>query len=303
MQRPAMLFGAGLIALACVQSAEAVDLRVERDPGLIVSGVIDQWAGVQIIDDGASDDTVFSSGGEGLLSLPVGDNLSIQSDVKYEYNSNALESPAENEVFGPRYAFQGAAHLSWRDPSSFLLGVFGGVGGASSFIFRQDVRFIGGEAQFYLEDVTLYVQGGLVDYDNLTASTSAELPSGLLLPDEGVFARGVVRWFPTMDSRVQIEGTYVNLDLENTLFGGITPGQDVDIFSVGARYDFPVASLPVIGDTPLYVAYRGTFRDNCNYTGGDGMDDHTFMVGTSYSFSGDMLNVPSRRYARYTGLR
>ncbi len=39
----------------------------------------------------------------------------------------------------------------------------------------------------------------------------------------------------------------------------------------------------------FYVAYRGTFHDNCN--NGDDVDDHTFMVGTSYSFSGDMLTV------------
>jgi len=291
MQRLAMLFGVGFGALASVQSAEAADLGVERDLGLIVSGVVDQWAGVQIIDDGVTDDTLFTNGGEGLLSLPLGDNLSIQSDVKYEYNSNALESPSENNVFGPRYAFQGAAHLSWRDPSSLLLGVFGGVGGSSSSIFRQDVRFVGGEAQAYLGDVTLYVQGGYVDFDNLQATTNAVLPSGLLLPDEGLFARGVLRWFLTTDSRLQIEGTYVSLDLDNSLFGGITPGEDVDIFSVGARYDFTMAGLPMIGDTPLYVAYRGTFRDNCNFTGGDGVDDHTFMVGTRYSFSGDMLTV------------
>ncbi len=89
MKKTILATSAALIALAA--PAGAADLYTERQLGLIVSGVVDQWTGVQIIDDGFNDDTVFTNGGEGRLSLPLGDNLSIQSDVKYEYNSNALE--------------------------------------------------------------------------------------------------------------------------------------------------------------------------------------------------------------------
>ncbi len=61
---------------------------------------------------------------------------------------------------------------------------------------------------------------------------------------------------------------------------------------VGARYDFNLA-LPIAGETPLYLAYRGTFRDNCGRVQRTGLDhdDHVFMIGTSYSFSGDMLTL------------
>jgi len=61
---------------------------------------------VQIIDSSfpvAGDDTLFVNGGEGRLSLPLGENLSIQSDVKYEYNSYALEDPTDNDVIGPLF--------------------------------------------------------------------------------------------------------------------------------------------------------------------------------------------------------
>jgi hypothetical protein len=267
---------------AMTASVQAADPEVERELGLIVSGVVDSWAGVQFIDDGVADDTVFATGGEGLLSLPLGDNLSIQSDVKYEYNSNAQQEPFSNDVFGPRYSFQGATHISWRDPSTFLLGAFGGAGVTAFGPSKHDVRFVGGEAQFYLDNITLYAQGGYVDFNLRPGSPLPAAP----VADDGLFVRGVFRWFPTMDSRLQFEGTYQNIDLVGGPFSG---SQEAEVFSVGARYDMMLAGLPVIGSTPVYVAYRGTFRDNCGF--GTDVDDHTFMVGTSYSFSGDLLTV------------
>ena len=254
--------------------ASAADF--ERELGLIVSGVVDSWVGVQFIDDGTEDDTVFTNGGEGLFSLPLGDNISIQTDVKYEYNTNATEDPADIDVFGPRFSYQFATHGSWRDPSRGLFGAFGGMGSLDSSVqfgsFRQDHRFVGGEAQIYIDNITLYGQGGYIE----TANDIFGL-------DDGFFARGVVRYFPTSDSRIQLEGTYLNMDYINATFG------DMEAFSVKARYDFLLAGMPVVGDTPVYVGYRGTFRDNCAF--GEDLDDHTIMVGTSYSFSGDRLTV------------
>lgn len=274
------------IAAVFAFAAPASATDADRQLGLIVSGVVDSWAGVQIInsrqgDLSAGDDTVFANGGEGLLSLPLGDNLSIQSDVKYEYNTNATEDSDEDDVFGPRYSFQGAVHLSWRDPSRGLFGVFGGAGTSDFFGLNSDAAFVGGEAQLYLDNITLYAQGGYVDFD------SQEFEAVGL--SDGLFVRGVFRWFMSNDSRLQIEGTYVNIDRSfAALFG------EMEAFSVGARYDFTLASLPVIGDTPLYIGYRGIFRDNClelDVEGSFDVDDHTIMIGTSYSFSGDRLTV------------
>ncbi len=290
MKKP--LLAASVAAFTFTAPASATD--AERQLGLIVSGVVDSWAGVQIINnDGfqiiaaGDDDIVFANGGEGLLSLPLGDNLSIQSDVKYEYNSNALEDPDDNGVFGPRYSFQGAVHLSWRDPTRGLFGVFGGAGTTDFFGFRSDVAFVGGEAQLYLDNITLYAQGGYVDFDDRNFGFP------FLSLSDGLFARGVFRWFMTDDSRIQIEGTYVNADHSDSddffdSFG------TMEAFSFSVRYDFTLAGLPVIEDTPLYIGYRGTFRENCvniSTTGSAGIDDHTIMIGTSFSFSGDRLTV------------
>jgi opacity protein-like surface antigen len=276
-----MTLAVSLALAATATSAQAADL--DREIGLIVSGVVEKWAGVQFIDDGNADDTVMVSGGEGLLSLPLGDNLSIQSDVKYEYNSYALENLTNNDVFGPRYSFQAAAHLSWRDPSRGLFGVFGGAGTAASGFYpsnvKHDVAFVGGEAQVYFDNITLYAQGGLVDFDPSSPSFAAD-GEGMT---DGLFARGVLRWFLGSDSRLQLEGTYITSGMQQT---GVP---DVDVFSVGAQYDFVLAGLPIIGSTPLFIGYRGTFRNNCNFS--SNVDDHVFMVGTSYSFSGDRLTV------------
>jgi hypothetical protein len=273
-----MLLATSVALFAFAGPASAADY--EREMGLIVSGVVDSWAGVQFIDDGTNDDTVFTNGGEGLLSLPLGDNLSIQTDVKYEYNTNATENVVDNDVFGPRFSYQFATHGSWRDPSRGLFGAFGGMGSNDSgFAFgalRQDYRFVGGEAQFYIDNITLYGQGGYVETSNVGA--------GL---DDGFFARGVVRYFPTSDSRIQLEGTYINMDYN------IAAAGEMEAFAVKARYDFTLAGMPVIGDTPIYLGYRGTFRDNCGLDGED-LDDHTIMIGTSYSFSGDRLTVDRR---------
>ncbi len=274
------------IAASMAFSAPANAADLDRELGLIVSGVVDQWAGVQFIDSlspETNDDTVFAQGGEGLLSMPLGENFSVQGDVKYEYNSYAIESPGFNDVVGPRYSFQGTAHMSWRDPNSFLFGAFGGAGGAdTSFVGRYDISYIGGEAQVYLDNITLYGQGGFIDFDPRTFVGDAL--------DDGLFARGVLRWFMADGSRLQLEGTYINVDYQSVFrpFGAT----EMEAFSVSARYDFNL-DLPVAGSTPLYVRYRGTFRDNC-YAGRNDVDDHTIMIGTSYSFSGDRITVDRR---------
>ena len=268
------------VALAAMAAPTlAADLEMEQELGLIVSGKVDSWVGVQFLNRGPlPDKTVFAIGGEGLLSLPLGENLSLQSDFKYEYNDQANDFLGS--VAGPRYSYGFAGHLSWRDPSAGLFGVFGGAGTANHGFFGDtDIAFIGGEAQFYMDNITFYGQGGYVDY----RGPGKGIGFGL---DDGYFVRGVMRWFVTGDSRFQVEGSYFNSDFER--FGS------TDAFSFGARYDFSLG-LPVIGDTALYIAWRGQWRSDClrGFRGNDNYDlnDQTIMIGSSYSFSGNLLTV------------
>jgi hypothetical protein len=73
------VLAAAAAVFAFTGTASAADMDYDRQVGLIVSGVVDKWAGVQFIDDGVSDDTVFANGGEGRLSLPLGDPTSLPS--------------------------------------------------------------------------------------------------------------------------------------------------------------------------------------------------------------------------------
>lgn len=267
------------VALAAMAAPTlAADLEMDRELGLIVSGKSDAWMGAQFLSRGPlSDKTVFATGGEGLLSLPLSDNLSLQSDFKYEYNDQANDSVFDSA--GPRHSYHFAGHLSWRDPSAWLFGVFGGAGTMNTgFIGDTDIAFVGGEAQFYMDNITFYGQGGYVDYSNLRG-----FGKGL---DDGYFARGVMRWFVTGDSRVQVEGSYFKSDF-------VRRGSN-DAFSFGARYDFSL-DIPVVGESALYVAWRGQWRSDClrgfNNNSGFDISDQTIMIGSSYSFSGDLITV------------
>jgi hypothetical protein len=263
-----------------IASAQAADLEVEREVGLIVSGVVDTWIGAQFLDRGPlSDTTVLATGGEGLLSLPLGDNISLQNDVKYEYNTQANDNLSNSA--GPRYSFQFAGHGSWRDPSIGLLGVFGGVGGQNhGIVGSTEVAFVGGEFQYYMDTITLYGQGGFVDYSETNAFGA---PYGL---DDGYFGRGVLRWFMSDRSRFEVEASYFFTDFAASDY-------TTDAFSVSTRYDFTLG-LPIIGETSLYIAWRGTWRSDCfrDVQSSDyDLNDHTIMLGTSYSFSGDRITV------------
>jgi hypothetical protein len=80
--------------------------------------------------------------------------------------------------------------------------------------------------------------------------------------------------------------------LTPSLYGTLPVSQgpsvgDVETVSAKARYHFVLGGLPVVGAVPLYVACRGTVRDNCfaSILTSTAVIDHTVMVGTSCSFS------------------
>lgn len=292
-------------ALAAMMVAVSGPVASAADPdtaiGLIVAGEVEKASGVQIFDipsgppgplNGGTELT-FWSGTSGKLSLPLGDNLSIQTDVDVEYNDQAFSNgPFEG---GLRYGFQGAGHLSWRDPSQSLFGVFGGAGGTHFAFFNandaHNYRFVGGEAQFYMNNITLYAQGGYVEVAKVQPPFSPQL-------DDGMFVRGVFRYFMDADTRVQLEGGYAGVDRTRGRGAGQGPGpRDIDIYTWGARFDTRFA-LPIVGDSNIFLGYRGTLRDDCyQFAGGQDLTDHTIMVGFNYQFGGTSMLDNDRRGA------
>jgi hypothetical protein len=253
--------------------------------GLIIGGVSESWNGVQIIDGGGTgNDTALASGHNARLSLPLGGNLSLQSDVDVEWNDRAFDN---NAVSGQRWSFQGAGHFTWRDPSHGLFGVFGGVTASSHNDtdpdYRTNMRFVGAETQYYLEDLTFYAQAAFVDQQGE-------------LTGDGYFARGVGRWFMGVDTRIQVEGLYSNLKFQDGA------SADYDVYQWGARFDTLWEDAPLLGNMPLFLAYRGTYRDGClgnefpNAADNDTMD-HTVMAGLSYSWGAPSKMDNDRRGA------
>ncbi|MEM7636381.1 MAG: hypothetical protein AAF299_17575, partial [Pseudomonadota bacterium] len=215
----------GCMAVACVAmggTANAADTDYERAMELVVSGVVESWNGYSFVDytpfNGApanalSHDSYFVSGTSGRLSLPLGDSLSIQQDVEVEITGNAYEDETAGNYI---YSYQMGTHISFRDPGMGLIGAFGGWGagsadGDSASLDNSDhltFRFIGGEAQAYLENLTLYVQAGYID---------AERISGPNFDDtfrDAVFVRGVARWFMSDISRLELEVSYADGDAD-----------------------------------------------------------------------------------------
>jgi hypothetical protein len=142
------------------------------------------------------DGSVLGGAGRGnYWFLP---NMSVQVDAQAEGTSyRRTQGPFTSHFSTLSYLIGG--HANWRNSQMGLIGIFGGggdAGGGFSSATRHWV--IGGEAQLYWNQLTLYVQGG-------HNSTINELSS--FGPDRihAGFVRGTGRYFLTPG--VMVEGT------------------------------------------------------------------------------------------------
>lgn len=289
------LAGAAAAALSMFAGgAQAADMDYDKAiQSLVVSGVVEKWVGYTFADGtdngGAIDmdkDSYLASGMAGRLSLPLGSNLSMQMDASIEYTDAAFDSANSDNTF--KFASQFGAHLTYRDPSSFALGALVGFGGGNTENEPYDSYIIGGEAQIYTNDLTFYVQAGFLDSIDRSGNQDNAL-------NDAFFGRGVVRWYMDPNSRLQAEFAYAAGKQDDD-------DDDMDVIAWGVRYDTMIAGLPIIGDTNVFVGYRGNYAevfeapgdtDNADYM------DHTIMIGTSHSFGGGSMQETERRGAGF----
>lgn len=284
------------LALAIsANSATAADYEAQVQQ-LVVSGVVESWIGGSFlsgIDNGDNEtfepdhDSYFTSGQSGRLSLPLGDMMSIQMDANNETTSSAFEENTDDDF---SHSLDFGLHVSARDPSRGLFGVFAafGQGKGDNEEGRHNYWAVGGEAQYYADNVTFYLQGGYLDSKGVDVNPNDGGKDGL---HDAVFVRGVARWFMTPDSRLQGEVAYATGTQDDA--NGAPPDSpfDMDVIQWGVRYDTVLSGLPLIGDSAVFVGYRGTHFD----TGCCGPDDtargteHTVMAGFSYHFGGQTL--------------
>lgn len=289
------LFATSAIAMALAVSANSAGAAdFEPDEiirGLVVGGEVESFTGIQLYgsetDIDFEDDTVQAvSGVTGRLSLPLGDNLSLQTDVEFEYSSTALTEGRQDDLFS--HSFLAGGHISWRDPNAGLFGGFAAFGGGAADNNTGDATrnfsfyAVGGEAQFYVDNLTFYLQGGYID--GATEDTVEAVDSDALR--DAFFGRGIVRWFMGPDSRWQAEIAYVDgdVDFDDDDFDSANQ----TIVEWGLRYDTVIRDLPVVGDKSVFIGYRGAHFDKA---GDDSAEfvDHTIMVGFTHRFGTETI--------------
>jgi hypothetical protein len=126
--------------------------------------------------------------------------------------------------------WDGAVHLFFRDPGFFLIGGFFQQGYTEYFFDSEldfDRIYVGGEAQLYLGNMTLYVQGG-------HQSIEFDFPTPEI---EGYFIMAQARIFLTPNWKVHLGGGYDTYDFDG-LF-------DVNTITIGAGTEYRFESAPL----------------------------------------------------------
>lgn len=277
-------------------SANAADFEPQAAiQELVVSGYVESWSGYTFLTslggdnatggDGPDPESYFASGISGRLSLPLGDRLSLQTDVGLEYTENAFDDDGAQDVFESGFRLGG--HLTHRDPGMGAFGVFAAFGASRTDEDNIEFYAAGGEGQMYLDNVTLYLQGGYFDAkDGEECCASRQDPL-----HNAFFVRGVGRWFLSPDSRIQGEVSYATGDQDSFASNG-NGTYDMDVIEWGVRFDTVLPGLPVIGDTPVFAGYRGARFDNEGNGSGDDdgqTTEHTIMVGFTHAFGGNSM--------------
>lgn len=129
--------------------------------------------------DGVDGDGVWY--GAGSISVPLGFSFGAQADFSV---GNAFDETAVG----------GALHLFTRDPNSHLFGLIGGY----SDVGNGNLAFVGGEAEFYLDNISIETAAGYLNAD----------PDGGPSKDR-FFAFGDLAFYATDNFRLSVGGSSV----------------------------------------------------------------------------------------------
>jgi hypothetical protein len=163
------LFSAALAADVDYASTAAVSA---------INGKVEFGGGVADDSDNSSDGVFY---GAASISFPLGDMFGLQADLaaKNMFNDTAVG---------------GNVHLFMRDPNSHLIGLIAGYGDAG----EANAAWAGGEAEFYLGNVTLEASAGYLNVDPNNGSSK-----------DKVFAFGDVAFYPVENFRLALGASSV----------------------------------------------------------------------------------------------
>ncbi len=258
--KPVLLACASALAISSVANAKQLETQVVVDLGASYAFLLDKN-----VDEDELEFGVPRADGGVRVNFGIDDNFSVQFDVDGELNIlGDEESGTPGDTSSYDGALQGAAHLSYREPGQYLVGVFGAVGQAFINDSEDELGVMGGiEGQYLFGDTTLYGQvGGFKSSEN-DAETLTDT----------YFVRGVLRHFLTPDSALSIEGLYG--DGESSEASPV----DIDLFGWGLRYTRGFqTSMPIYG----YLGYNGHRMTS----DGERVTEHVVSVGISIPFGG-----------------
>lgn len=238
------------------------------------SGFVSLGGGLHVID------VAYDSGGETLNGFAVEGAasgvytftpvLGIQGDVVLaSQRMNSLTDGDSSDTM----SVDAAVHAFYREPERFLLGGFVQLGRDDTaysydYEWTQSCTFVGGEAQLFLDNLTLYGQGG---FQKVAIEDSSNHQTGW-------FGTVEARYFLTPDFRIEAHGGVSVLAYENDDDSTKT----VWNFGVGAEYR--LANSPI----SLFAKYD-FLNGTAEYASDLSINEHRVMVGAKFSFGDDTL--------------
>ncbi len=183
MNKPLLLTTTILSGVLCLGLYGNMAIAADADVGTLpavsaINGKIQLGGGYADYNGGAGDEIMY---GAASLSMPMGDMFGIQADL------------AVKDVLGET-AVGGNVHVFMRDPNSHLIGVLAGYGDAGN----ANAYWAGGEAEFYMDSVSLELAAGYMNVDPQFGSSSDEL-----------FAFADVAFYPVDNLRLTLGGSSV----------------------------------------------------------------------------------------------
>jgi hypothetical protein len=160
-------------------------------------------------------------------SYQFANGFGIQSDLVFGHQSLNEDFFGEDGLAVSNTDFAG--HAFYRN-DSYLFGVFGQYGVTSADLFPLDVdrTYVGGEAQGYFGNFTLYAQGGY---------QSQDFASAIDEDVNGFFIKGEARYFAGENLKFAVNGGYDKLTVDGLDF-------DVETFKVGGSVEYRFADNP-----------------------------------------------------------
>jgi len=253
---------AGAFAVFALTSvAQAADMQ----PVLKAPGAVDQqatgyvevysgWASTRLENFGDSARlNGWALGGAGRGNYWVSRDMSLQIDAQAEGTSY----DANNRLSDGRFSthdFLIGGHWSWRNPQQYLFGVFAAVGDAGGGIApAQRHGLIGGEAQWYWNQFTLYAQGG---YDTTLGTIDSGIDS-----INAWFIRGTGRYF--INPNFLIEGSVMYTNGNVDFNSGDVSSLGFQTWTWGVKGEWRFATAPF----SVFAKYQGseTTYDNVSH--------------------------------------